>query len=92
MIIILKKLNRLNFFSLEGSSINLQLNGYLKIPPHHAYFATQPCETLISAKEEDLNDKLQGSVAAYLRCRGVVNKRIKKGLLSSLSVQKSLKS
>jgi len=62
-----KKLNRLNFFSLEGFSINLQLNGYLKIPPHHAYFSTQPCETLISAKEEDLNDKLQGSVAALFK-------------------------
>ena len=31
-----------------------------------------------------LNDKLQGSVAAYLRCGGVVHNQIKKGLLLSL--------
>jgi len=43
----------------------------LKIPPHLAYVATLPCETLMSAKQA-LNDKLQGSVATYLRCGGVV--------------------
>jgi len=35
--------------------------------------------------------KLQGSVATYLRCCGVVNNQIKKCLLLSLSVKKSLK-
>ena len=55
----------------------------LKIPPHVAYVATLPCETLMSAKQA-LNDKLQGSVAAYLRCGGVVNNQIKNGLLMSL--------
>jgi len=30
------------------------------------------------------NDKLQGSVATYFRCGGVVNNQIKKGLLLSL--------
>ena len=39
----------------------------------------------MSAKQA-LNDKLQGSVAAYLRCGGVVNNQIKKGLLLSLRV------
>jgi len=34
----------------------------------------------MSAKQA-LNNKLQGSVAAYLRCSGVVNNQIKKGLL-----------
>jgi len=56
-----------------------------------AYVATLPCETLMSAKHA-LNDKLrhkfQGSVAAYLRCGGVVNNQIKKGLLLSLPVKK----
>ena len=61
----------------------------LKIPPHLAYIATLACETLMSAKEA-INDKLQGSVAAYLRCCGVVN-QVKKGLLFSLS-EKKLKS
>jgi len=51
-----------------------------KIPPHLAYVATLPCETLISAKQA-INDKLQGSVDAYLRCGGVVNNQIKTGLL-----------
>ena len=57
----------------------------LKIPPHLdlAYVVTLPCETLTSAKPP-LNDKLQGSVAAYLKCGGVVNNQIKKGLLLSL--------
>ena len=51
------------------------------------YVATLPCETLMSAKQA-LNDKLQGSVAAYLRCGWVVNNQIKKGLLLSLRIKK----
>jgi len=34
--------------------------------------------------KQALNDKLQGSVAAYLRFDGVVNNQINKGLLLSL--------
>jgi len=34
-----------------------------------------------------INDKLQGSVATYLRCGGIVNKQIRIGLLLSLSVK-----
>ena len=37
----------------------------------------------MSAKQA-INDKLQGSVAAYLRCGGAVNNQIKKGLFLSL--------
>jgi len=44
----------------------------LKVPSHLAYVATLPCETLMSAKQA-INDKLQGSVATYLMCGGVVN-------------------
>ena len=44
----------------------------------------------MSAKEA-INNKLQGSVATYLRCGGVVNNQIKKGLLLSLRVSKCLK-
>jgi len=44
------------------------------------------CETLMSAKQA-INDKLQGSVATYLWCGGVVNNQIKKGLLPSLRVK-----
>ena len=49
-----------------------------------AYVATLPCETLLSAKQA-INDKLQGGVATYLRCGGVHNNQIKKGLLLSVS-------
>jgi len=59
----------------------------LKIPPHLAYVATLPCETLMSEKRH--NDKLQGSVAAYLRYAGVIKNQIKKGLLLSLTVKKN---
>ena len=45
----------------------------------------------MSAKQA-LNDKLQGSVAAYLRCGGVANKQIKKGLLLTLRVKIVFKS
>jgi len=43
------------------------------------------CETLMSAKQT-INDKLQGSVATYLRCGGILNNQIKKGLLLSVWV------
>jgi len=88
--IILSILNRLKKFSLEDALVNLQLNGYKKISPYLVYVATLPCETLMSAKQA-INDKLQGSVATYLRCGGVVNKQIKEGLLLSLG-EKKLKS
>ena len=56
-------------------------------PPHFADVATLPRETLMSAKQA-INDKLPGSVAAYLRYGGVVNKQIRKGLLVSLTLKK----
>ena len=63
----------------------------LKVPPHLSYVATLPCETLMSPKQA-INSKLQGSVTIYIRCGGVVNKQIKKGLLLSMGVKKKLKS
>ena len=38
--------------------------------------------------KQAINDESQGSVATYLRCDGVVNNQIKKGLLLSLWVKK----
>jgi len=38
--------------------------------------------------KQAINNKLQGSVATYFRCGGVVNNQIKKGLLLSLSEKK----
>jgi len=57
-----------------------------KIPPHLSYVATLPYENLMSAKQAS-SDKLQGSVATYLRYFWVVNNQIKKGLLLSLRVK-----
>ena len=58
----------------------------LNIPPHLAYVAALSCETLMSAKKV-INNKLQGGVATYLRCGGVVNNQIKKGLLLSVQMK-----
>ena len=43
----------------------------------------------ITVRKQAINDKLQGSVATYLSCGGVVNNQIKKGLLLSLAVKKN---
>ena len=42
-------------------------------------------------EKQAIDDRLQGSVATYLRCGGVVNYQINKGLLLSLSSEKKLK-
>ena len=44
----------------------------------------------MSAKQA-INDKLQGSVATFLTCGGVVNNQTKEGLLMSLWVKKKFK-
>jgi len=41
----------------------------------------------INVSKKAINDKLQSSVAAYLRYGGVVNNQIKKGLLLSVRVK-----
>jgi len=71
MIIILSNLNRFkNIFTgrFLGKFVVIRI---LKIPPHLAHVAKLPCKTLMSAKQAT-NDKLQGSVAIYVRCGGVV--------------------
>ena len=40
--------------------------------------------TKTNVTKQAINDKLQGSLAAYLRCDVVVNNHIKKGLLLRL--------
>jgi len=85
MTIILSNLNRLKKFTVTFLS-TFAIKWILKIPSHVAYVATLPCETLMSVKQAT-NDKLLGSVvcvAIYLRCGGIVNNQIKKGLLLSV--------
>ena len=91
MTIILSNLNRFTHFFTGIFLGKFAVKCILKIPPHVACVATLPCETLVSATQ-GINDKLQGSVAAYLRCGGVLNNQIKKGLLLSLENEKYLKS
>jgi len=85
MTIILSNLNRfakLFYWRFLGKFV---VKCILNIPSYLAYVATLPCETLMSAQRA-INDKLQGSVATYLTCGGVVNNQIKKGLLLCLWV------
>ena len=63
MTIILSNLNR--FKKITGRFLGkFVVKWILKIPPHLAYVATLPCETLASAKQA-INDKLQDCVATY---------------------------
>jgi len=57
----------------------------IKNPTAHCPCCYTTLQTLMSAKQA-INDKLQGSVATYTRCSGVVNNKIRKGLLLSMSV------
>ena len=86
MTIIPSNLNRFIIFFHWRFLSKLAVKCILKIPPHLAYVAnvdipvnvaSLPCETLLSAKQA-INEKLQGSVAVYLRFGGVVNNQIKK--------------
>ena len=62
------------------------VNEILTIMPHLAYVSTLPCETLMSAKQA-ISDKLQGSVATYLKCHGLVNNQIKRFIAEFVSEQ-----
>jgi len=50
---------------------------------------TAPC---LCCQQNALNDKSQGSVAAYFRCSGVVNNRINKRFIDESVSEKNLKS
>jgi len=80
MTIILSNLKRLKIFT--GRFLGkFAVKWILKIPPHLAYVATLPCETLKQA----IKDELQGNVATYLKCGSVANNQIEGDLLLSLS-------
>jgi len=81
MATILSNLNRFKKISLEDSLTNV-VKWILKITSHFVYVATLPCKTLMLAKQA-INNKLQGSVATYLRCAGAVDNQIRKGLLQN---------
>ena len=83
MTIILPVLDRFKNFFSGRFLVKFAVRRRPEIPPHLAYVVTLPCETLMSAKPA-FNDKLQGSVATYLRCGRVINDHIKKGFLLSL--------
>ena len=42
----------------------------------------------INVWKQAINDKLQDRVATYLRCGGIINNHVKKGLLLSVPVKK----
>jgi len=76
MTIILSHLNRFQKNVIERFLGKFIVKWILQIPPHLAYVAALYCETLMSAKQA-INDNLQGSVATYLRCGGVINNQIR---------------
>ena len=49
----------------------------IKNPPPLAYVAKLPCETLMP-EQQTIHDKLQGSVATYLRCGGLLITKLRK--------------
>jgi len=64
MTIILSNLNRYKKSFFTGKFLaKFVVKWILKIPPHLAFVATLPCETLMSAKQA-VDDKLQGSDVA----------------------------
>jgi len=77
MTIILSNFNGFAIFFAGRLLSKFAVKRILKIPPHLTYVATLPCKTLMPAKLA-INDKLQGSVDAYLRSGWVVKKQIKK--------------
>jgi len=87
MAIILSNLNRFTKLFIGKFLSKFAVIWLSKIPPFLAYVGTLPCENIRpNVRKLAINDKLQCSVATYLRCDGVVNNQIKKGLLLSLSV------
>ena len=88
MTIILSNLNRYIIFFTGRFLGKFAVKCILKIPPHFAYVATLPCETLMSANQPlTINYKVV-YIASYLMCGGVVNNQIKKCSLLSLRVKK----
>jgi len=77
MTIILSNPNRFTIFFTTRFLSKFAVKCILKIPSHLAYVATLPRETLMSAKQT-IDDKIQCSVATYLRCGGVVNNKLRK--------------
>jgi len=76
MTIILSNLNQLKKFT--GKFLRkFIVKWILKLSPHLEYVATLPRETIMSAKQAAINDKLQ-----VLRYNGVVSNQIKKGFFA----------
>jgi len=81
--IILSNRNQLKKNSPKDCLVNLQINRYTSNRTLHMllhYLVKHQCQ------QKAINNKLQGSVATYLRCGGAVSNQIKKGLLLSLRV------
>jgi len=88
MAIILSNLTRVSIFCTGRFCSKFAVNRLFKIHP------TIPCvcchTTLwnLNARKQAIKDKLQGSVATYVRCGGLPISKFKKKLLLSLSVKK----
>jgi len=69
---------------------------FAKIPLNLIRVTTLPSKAVMSENKRQsptnavVDDKLQGSVATYLRCGGIINNHIKKDLLPNLPVRKNI--
>jgi len=81
MSIILSSLNR--FSKYFHCKIQWYICSKLVIKNPPPPFLSLRCQTTFETLMSE-NNNLQGSIATYLRCGGVVNNQIKKGLLLSL--------
>ena len=89
--IILVILHRSSNFFTERFLGKFEVKWFIRI-------STTPCICChastwnINVGKRAINDRLLGSMATYLRCGGIVNNQIKKGLSLNLSVERIWKS
>jgi len=87
-VLILSNLNRFSKFFVKTIFSKFAVKYLLKIPPKSA-LCCQVCHTTLwNNNVTKQANRLQGCVATFLKCGGVVNNQINKGLLLSLPVKK----
>jgi len=84
MAVTLLIINRFLKFFTDRLSSKVAAKYLLKIPLHLLCVATLPCKTIMTENERQsptnavINDKLQGTVVAYLRCGGLSITKLRK--------------
>ena len=91
VILLVRRINKPNTFSAATESVSVansfQLSQLVRVADLPGRRSVRSART--NRPLPAINDKLQGSVATYLRCCAVVNNQIKKCLLLSPSAEKN---